>query len=318
MRVSTMMEIARKYGLAMPSTSFLRSLVQVQSNEEWSFRAFLSKFKVLRMFFRTPEIIARITREAIEDAALDGLKYLELRFTPYALSLGQNFPVGDVLDWVCASAHQASQDFGIQTKLIVSVNRHEPVAQAEEVVHLAVDRIPMGIVGLDLAGNEAEFSPEPFAGLFLQAKKSGLHLTIHAGEWAGPASVRYAIERMDADRVGHGVRILEDPSTVSLARERGLCFEVCVTSNYQTGVVLKLADHPLPAMLAEGLKVSICTDDPSISQITLSGEYQRVHNDLGVTVDQLHQAVLDAARAAFLPEFERLALVNRFREALVE
>ena len=130
--------------------------------------------------------------------------------------------------------------------------------------------------------------------------------------------MRFAIEKMNAERVGHGVRSLEDPSTVALARERGTCFEVCVTSNYQTGVVLKLTDHPLPAMLSAGLKAGLCTDDPSISQITLSGEFEKAREVLGVSLSQLRQTILDAAQAAFLPEFERLALVDRFRESLSE
>ncbi|HEX7433740.1 MAG TPA: adenosine deaminase [Anaerolineaceae bacterium] len=318
LRLSTMMEIARKFGLTLPTTSYLRSLVQVQSDEEFSFRNFLSKFQTLRLFYRTPEIITRITREAIADAAADNLLYMELRFTPVALSREQGFPLGDVIDWVCASAKQASKDFGINTKLIVSVNRHEPVALAEEVAQLAIDRISQGIIGLDLAGNEAEFSPKPFAPLFLQAKQSGLHITIHAGEWSGAESVRYAIEGMGAERIGHGVRVMEDSSVVALARERVIYFEVCITSNYQTGVVLKLANHPLPVMFSKGLKLGIFTDDPSISQITLSGEYQKAHNELGISIGNLQQIILGAVQAAFLPEIERWALITRFREALAE
>jgi adenosine deaminase len=316
LRLSTMMEIARKFGLTLPTTSYLRPLVQVQSDEEFTFRNFLSKFQTLRLFYRTPEIIARIAREAIADAAADNLLYLELRFTPVALSREQGFALGDVMDWVAASTKQASKDFGITSKLIVSVNRHEPVALAEEVVGLAVDRMSQGFVGVDLAGNESDFPPEPFAPLFLQAKKSGLHVTIHAGEWGGAEKVRYAIEHMGAERIGHGVRVMEDASVVSIASERGTMFEVCITSNIQSGVVLKLNDHPLPAMLSRGLKVGIFTDDPSISQITLSSEYQKAHNDLGINLDNLRQVIIEAAQASFLPDIERLAMVNRVREAL--
>ncbi len=316
LRLSTMMEIARKYGLTLPTTSYLRPLVQVQSDEEFSFRNFLSKFQTLRLFYRTPEIITRITREAIADAAADNLQYLELRFTPVALSREQGFAFGDVMDWVCDSAIQASKDFGITTRLIVSVNRHEPVSVAEEIAKLAIDRISLGIVALDLAGNEAEFSPEPFQSLFHEISKSGLHNTVHAGEWAGADSVRFAIEHLDAERIGHGVRVMEDASVVALAKERGCIFEVCITSNFQTGVVLKLADHPLPAMLAAGLKAGIFTDDPSISQITLSVEYQKAINDLKIPMDSLHQTIISSAQAAFLPDIERLALINRIREGL--
>ncbi len=131
-----------------------------------------------------------------------------------------------------------------------------------------------GIAGLDLAGNEAQFPAEPFIGIFREAKQSGLKVAVHAGEWGGPENVRQAIEQFDADRIGHGVRVMEDEYTVTLAKDRQTCFEVCITSNYQTGAVKELSEHPLKKMIAAGLNVTLNTDDPSISQITLSNEYK--------------------------------------------
>ena len=127
---------------------------------------------------------------------------------------------------------------------------------------------------MDLAGNEAEFSAEPFLGVLSEARQAGLKLTVHAGEWAGAANVREAIEVLQAERIGHGVRVLEDPQVVALACERGTAFEVCLTCNHQTGAVASLTGHPLLRMIEAGLHVSLGTDDPGISQITLSGEYR--------------------------------------------
>ena len=110
-----------------------------------------------------------------------------------------------------------------------------------------------GIVGIDLAGNEAEFPAEPFHGIFREARQAGLHISVHAGEWGPAANVREAIEQLGAERIAHGVRVLEDPSVVALARERARPFEVCVTSNYQSGVVPEPGTHPLPRMLEAGL-----------------------------------------------------------------
>jgi adenosine deaminase len=151
------------------------------------------------------------------------------------------------------------------------------------VARLAAERKHQSLVGLDLAGNEAEFGAEPFQGVFREASQEGLHVCIHAGEWGPAANVREAIERLGAERISHGIRVLEDRSITELARERETPFEVCVTSNYQSGVVPEPGSHPLPRMLAAGLNVTIGTDDPSVSRITLSGEYQVVCEELGLS-----------------------------------
>jgi adenosine deaminase len=317
LRLKTMLEIARAGGITVPiNTGPLSSLVQVQKSEPSTYQNFLAKFSTLRLFYRSPEVIYRITREAVEDAAIDNVRYLELRFTPVALSRAERFPLGDVMDWVCESAHKAAREFGLRVGLIVSVNRHESVELAEQVAWLAATRINQGLVGLDLAGNEAEFPAQPFASILREARQAGLKLTIHAGEWGGAANVREALEVFNADRIGHGVRVEEDASTVALARERGIPFEVCVTSNYQTGVAPSLHNHPLMKMLRDGLCVTIGTDDPSISQITLTDEYQRACEELEMPQQMLKERILVAAQAGFLPDAEREKLVNELKQEL--
>lgn len=317
LRLKTMLDVARSHGITVPfGTGELSHLVQVQGSEPFTYQNFLAKFNTLRMFYRSPEVIYRVTREAVEDAANDNVHYLELRFTPVALSRAERFPLGEVMDWVCESIHKAGREFGIRVGLIASVNRHESVELAEQVAWLAADRRNRCICGLDLAGNEAEFRAEPFLGVFREAKQAGLRITVHAGEWGGAENVRTAIEVLGAERIGHGVRVLDDPQTVEMARERGTTFEVCVTSNYQTGVVTSLKDHPVMAMIAAGLNVTLGTDDPSISQITLSDEYSRVCEDLGMSPAMLKERIMAAAQASFLPDAELKLLVQEFRKEL--
>jgi adenosine deaminase len=193
-------------------------------------------------------------------------------------------------------------------RLIVSVNRHEPVRLAEDAAREALDRKSQGIVGLDLAGREGDFPAAPFATLFAEVKREGLRVTVHAGEWAGPQGVRQAVEVMGADRVGHGVQVLGDAEVVALAKERRLVFEVCLTSNLQSGVVRAIASHPLPQMIEAGLRVTVNSDDPGISQITLGGEYALAVRDLGLSRQTLHGLILTAAQASFLPAREKKAL----------
>ena len=314
LRLGTLTELARSMGMAVTGTGPLRALVQIREEEPYTFENFLSKFDTLRLFYRSPEIISRVTREAIIDAAKDNVRYLELRFTPVALSKAEGFPLSEVIDWVIEGREQALKEADIQVSLIASVNRHESPQLAEQVIGLAVERRSQGIVGIDLAGNEARFSALPFAPIFQQARKEGLHITVHAGEWAGSPNVAEAIEKLGAERIGHGIRVLEDPSVVHLAHERGTVFEVCITSNHQSGVVPTLSKHPLPRLLSANLKATLNTDDPSIEQTTLSNEYKLASEDLGLSVNILYDLILAGVSAAFLPDLTK----NRLAQALQE
>ena len=316
LRLDTLLDLTRTLGITLPLRPSLRSLVQMQPDDPFNFSTFLSKFQTLRQFYLSPDVIKRVTYEAVEDAAVDSVRYMELRFTPVALTRSRGFPLGDVMDWVAESAAQAAKDYGIKVRLIASVNRHESLELAAEVAELAAQRIKSGIIALDLAGNEAQFSAAPFADIFRRAHSDGLAITVHAGEWNSAANVREAIEVLGADRIGHGVRILEDPDVIALASERCIPFEVCVTSNYQTGVVAALTDHPIVRMLVAGLNVTINTDDPSISAITLSDEYRVVCRDLGISRQYLTERILAAAQASFLPQAERESLVDSLTQEL--
>ncbi|PKN90710.1 MAG: adenosine deaminase [Chloroflexi bacterium HGW-Chloroflexi-6] len=317
LRLSTMLDIARKHGMTIPANVVrLSRLVQVQDEDNLTFDNFLAKFNTLRMFYRSPDVIERITHEAVEDAAKDNVRYMELRFTPVALSRAERFPLEDVVNWVVKAAKDAEKKYKVTVRLIASVNRHEALELAEQVAWIAVEKGRENIVGLDLAGNEAQFPAKPFVSLFKEARQSGLFLTMHAGEWSGAANVREAIEVFGAQRIGHGVRVLEDDFTTALARENKTTFEVCMTSNYQTGVVTELNAHPAPKMLNAGLNVTFNTDDPSISQITLGNEYRLAVQDLKIPLDVLKQRILAAASASFLPENDKGKLIQNLKKEM--
>ncbi len=317
LRLSTLCEIARDFDLDVPTEpEQLRPLVQVMAHDEPSSANFLSKFMTLRKFYRSPEIIRRLAFEVIEDAANDNVRYLELRFTPMALAKSNGYSLHDVSHWMLAAVAEARQAFPqLHVELIASINRHETVEVAETVTQIAVDH-KADIVGLDLAGDEANFPAEPFAALFHEARRAGLGITVHAGEWTGAENVRHAIERLGAERIGHGVRVVEDAAVVALARERGTVFEVCITSNWQSGVIPRLSDHHLPAMLAHGLRATLNTDDPAVEAVTLTDEYETAIRALDVTMAQVKSAIHIAAEAAFLPADEKHHLIQYFRQSL--
>lgn len=317
LRLDTMLDVARQHGITIPADVLrLSTLVQVQEEDKLTYQNFLAKFNTLRLFYRSPDVIHRITHEAIEDAAKDNVKYMELRFTPVALSRAERFPLQDVITWVMSSAKKAAEQCNMIVRLIVSVNRHESTDLAEQVAWISAEHQKDGIVGLDLAGNEAEFSSHQFYGIFKEARQAGLHVTIHAGEWGPAANVKEAIDELSAERIGHGVRVLENREITALARERGTAFEVCVTSNYQSGVVGTLESHPLMNMLDAGINVTINTDDPSISRITLSHEYYTACQELNMPQSTLRQRVLAAAQASFLAKDEKEKFVTQLKKDL--
>ena len=318
LRLSTMLELAHAWRLNLPIADppRLRALVQVQSADPQTAKNFLSKFETLRLFFRSQEVISRVTREAVADAAADNVRYLELRFTPVALGNARKFPLGEVMDWVIDSARQAEKDFGVTTRLIASVNRHESVSIAEKVAELSVERLNNGIVGLDLAGAEGSYPAKPFAGVFQAAHQAGMRITIHAGEWGGAENIIEAIEVLRAERIGHGVRIFENPYAVDLAREYKTAFEVCPTSNYQSGVIGTEAPHPLLHMIEAGLCVTLNTDDPSISNIVLSDECFLAFHRLTLSLEQLKLTISNGLDASFLTNGNREKLTEELKQAL--
>lgn len=317
LRLETLLEIARQYRLNVPydDLDVLRPHVQI-TNDPPDYEVFLGKFKVLHHFYRSQEAVARLTYEAIADAAADNVRYLELRFSPLALARVRGFALADVTDWVIEATQQASRDFGIKVGLIITLVRHEHPEQVRKVADMAFARYGNGIVGLDLAGDEVRYPPGSFIPIFKQAKDVGMGITVHAGEWASAIGVRQAIEELYADRIGHGVRTIENSKVLRMVRERNIVFEVCLTSNLQTGVVHDMTHHPLIDMLHLGLPATLNTDDPSISDCTLTSEYGVAVEQLGLTYETLRQMTLTAATAAFLPNDDKRQLVNDFEKML--
>lgn len=317
-RLETLVDIAREFSFEMPEYEIetLRPFVQMMPDETYDSTHFLAKFATLRQFFRSPEVIQRIAREAVYDAADDNIQYMELRFTPRALSTIIKATPYEVIDWVCDAVNEAARERGIEVRLIASLNRHESVSFGEQVLHAVLAHADHGVVAVDLAGKEEGYPASLFLPLFRDAREAGLGVTIHAGEWDGAQSVWDAIGNIGATRVGHGIRALEDPGIMSIMVERGITLEVCPTSNVHSGVITSLEKHPLPRLTEQGILTTINTDDPLISNITLTDEMYRAVQYMGFTVDDIRQATLRAVEASFLPDAEKARMVAQFRDWL--
>ena len=318
LRLETLCDIAREHQLDVPSYELegLRPHVQIMDGDPLTSQGFLKKFSILRLFHRTPRTIDRVTYEAIADAAADNVKYLELRFTPRALAATMSFPLEDVTDWVLAATERAVNDFDIDVRLILSMNRHESVELGAQVVDIASRRLDRGVVGVDLAGDEVSYPALPFVPVFQEARQAGLYVTIHAGEWAGADSIREAIEQVGTHRLGHGLHIIQDSEMLLMARDRDITLELCVTSNLQSGSVKAVDKHPLRDLYRLSLPTTINTDDPRISDVTLTDEMAIVLESMQLSIDDIKQNTINAARAAFLPVAERQRLIIMFKEML--
>ena len=315
MRIDTLLDIARKNDkeLADITLEQLRPYVQMVPGQPFSAQQFLSKFHVLRQFYNSPETIRRIASEVVVDAANDNIKYMELRFTPKALCNVLQCPYEDVMDWVCDTVRDTAAEHDIDVRLIVSMNRHEGVDIAEEVLEVALAYQDRGVVGLDLAGQEYGYSCKPFSEVFQRARSEGLFITVHAGEWAGADSVQDAIDYLGAMRIGHGIRSAEDNHVVAKLANYGIVLEVCPTSNLHSGIVRELEQHPLLDLYRAGVKTTVNTDDPLISNISLTTELLDVMFTMKLSFDDIKRQIMNAIEGAFLPDDERKALVAKFQ-----
>lgn len=313
-RLGTLVDIAEEAGIEMPEydVEMLRPFVQMMPGETRDHTHFLSKFHTLRQFFRSPQIIKRVAREAVEDAAYDNVKYLELRFTPRALSSVMDCSYRQVINWVCETALETAAEHAIQVRFIISMNRHESVDIGEKVLKAALGLRNLGIVAIDLAGNEPGHPAEPFSDIFNRARDKGLGITAHAGEWAGPESVYDALEHLKPQRIGHGVRAVEDKAIRDALVEKQTVLEICPTSNVHSGVVQDWAVHPLRELYHLGARTTINTDDPLVSNITLTDEIVRSMQYMELTLDDIKTQIITAAESSFLPDDERSVLVDQF------
>ena len=252
-RLETVLDLGRRHGVALPAWTLeeLRPHVEIVGREP-SLVDFLAKFAVLRQVMVDYDAVRRIVRENLEDAAREGIDYIELRFSPYFM--GELYgldPVG-VVEAACDALAEAAGVVPVRARLIGILSRHYGPEIGWLEVEAAISGRDRGVVALDLAGDEAGFPGELFVGHFRKAREAGLRTLAHAGEAAGAASVRQALEGLGAERIGHGVRAVEDPALLELLAERRIPLEVCPTSNVQSSTVESYAAHPRRSRAGRG------------------------------------------------------------------
>ena len=283
----------------------LRSCVQMMPSDEPSLKSFLTKFGPIGATFLSREVIRDLTEATVLGAAQDNVRHLELRCAPDYMAAAHGLPLTDVVAGVLEGIGRASQASQTTANLTLIVERHRSMETAWAIQRLAVESMEQGVVALDLANNEVDFAPGPFAPVFQAARKAGLHVTVHAGECGksdleAADNIRVAIHELAAERIGHGIAAAHDPDVEELLRALGIPLEMNYTSNLQTRCVAHPGLFPLRRFLSCGVITTLNTDDPGIEGITLSGDLARASRDFGLSIDELQELARNAVRASFL------------------
>ncbi len=287
MRARTLLEIARRNDVALPADSVegLAGLYQFTD-----FRHFLEIWSLTTAALRTEADFRQVVTDYAAEAASHGAVYLEGIFSP-SEPVGRGCSFDEVFTGYCDGAQEAWELHGVHVRLTPDITRGHPLEAAEQVASYAVAYCGRGVVGVGLGGAEAPYPPAMFKRAFAIARDGGLGSAPHAGEGAGPASVRGALEDLGADRLRHGIRAAEDAGLVRELASRGTVLDVCPVSNLRTGVVAAWSEHPLPRLVAAGVACSVSTDDPAMFDTDLSADYA-VAADLGVSARECYAAGL--------------------------
>jgi adenosine deaminase len=310
-RLETILDLGRQHNLPLPAWDVeeLRPHVQVTEPQP-GIMAFIAKFKWMTGILVDYEACHRIAYENVEDAHLEGIDYIELRFSPWFMAEPHALDPTGVVEAVTDGVEAGVRDLNIQVNLIGILSRtYGPEIAWKELEALLHHQDHL--VALDLAGDEANQPGELFVDHLQRAREAGWHMTVHAGETAGPESVWQALRDLGAARIGHAIRAPEDPALLDFMAKHQIGIESNLTSNVQTSTVPDYASHPLRHFLEQGLLATINTDDPGISGIDLRHEYEVAAPAAGLTAEHTHQAQRNALTVAFLSSDEREALIAK-------
>ena len=313
-RPRTVLELAKENGVPLPTEDLAKLPDFLEANENTaSLVEYITFFELPIAVLQTVPALERATYELCEDLKHDNVRYAEIRYGPW-LHVQQGLSLTDVIRAALSGWTAGRKAFGLEGGIIVTALRDMPPAQNLALAQVAGRFVNDGVIGFDLAGDEAGHPPILHEDAFRLARSLGLNITIHAGEAAGPESVRQAIA-MGALRLGHGIRAQEDPEVVATIRENGVQLDTAPTSNAQTKAVRRLEDHPLKRFFEQGIKVTISTDSRTVSHITLSQEFQNAVAALGCSLDQVWAMNLQALEGGFADEVSRARLRHEFADA---
>lgn len=312
LRPATMLELAHDVHARMPRDDAEALADYMLVRDARNLEDYLARFDTTLAVLQTGESLERAAYELAEDAAREGVRYLEVRYAPILNTRG-GLSLGEAVEAPLKGLATAEREYGIVTRVLVCSLRHLPPAISLDLARLAVDFQGDGVVGFDLAGGELGHPAADHADAFRHALAHGVACTCHAGEGDGANSIREALHACGATRIGHATRLFEDPALADEVRENRITLEICLTSNVQTRAAASYDTHPLRRYFDQGLHVVLNTDNRLMSGVNLVDEYQHAARHLDFTFDELARIALNGFEGAFLPPHERDRLVERAR-----
>ncbi|MFS8581198.1 MAG: adenosine deaminase [Limnochordales bacterium] len=292
---------------ALRSAADVRRWMEV-GDQARTLAEYLSRFELPLAVMQDPESMERIAYELVEDAARENVRYMEVRFAPI-LHTREGMTMRQAAEAAAAGLQWGGRAFGVGVGVIACCMRHVDPADNVAMVREMEPLLGRGVVAVDLAGDEAAFPGRLHREAFDLARAMGFNVIIHAGEASGAEEIRYALETLGARRIGHGVALEQDPELMRFVVEEGIPLEMCPSSNVQTKAVAGLERHPLRRYFDAGVRVTVNTDNRTVSAVTLADEYERIVEALGFTADDVRTMIRYAAEAAFLPGEEKARLI---------
>jgi aminodeoxyfutalosine deaminase len=308
-RPATVLTLAECNGVALPADDLegLREFYRFTD-----FDHFIEVYFTVSGCLKTVSDFSLIAYEFGADMARQNIRYAEVTFTPNTNVVNSGLPFDEILAGLNDGRIRANADYGVEFQWVLDIVRNDPPSR-HQVAEWAAGAIDRGVVGFGLGGTEPGHPSEWFVDAYAVAREAGLHSVPHAGEIVGPESVWSAIRRLAAERIGHGVRSVEDPALVDYLREHQIPLEVCPTSNLCLGVYPSYEEHPIRQLWEEGVYVTLNSDDPPMFDTDLVQEYQVLADRLGFSASELEQLSLNALLASFLPHERKAALAQEFR-----
>ena len=312
LRPHTLIELGREYGIAMPAwhPDALADFMMVRDARH--LEDYLQRFAITLSVLQHADALERVSYELVEDAAREGVRYIEIRYAP-VLNLRHGLSLGEAVEAPLRGIERAQRDFGTLARVIICGLRHLSPEISLELAELAAAYRGRGVVGFDLAGAELGHPARAHAAAFDFARRHDLALTVHAGEGAGADSVREAVFDCYAERIGHATHLVDDETLSEYVNDHRIALEICLTSNVQTHAVASYEEHPLRAYHDRGMNVVLNTDNRLMSGTTLTDEYLLAARHLDFTFEELAEIALNSFASAFLPWPERHALMEAAR-----
>lgn len=310
-RPQSILELGQQFQIQLPANTLPELLphVQVMDNQP-DLLSFLSKLDWGVKVLGDLDACRRVAWENMQDAAQQGLDYVELRFSPFYMAMSHQLPLAGVVEAVIDGVQQGSRDFNLPAKLIGIMSRTFGQAHCQQELDALLTHRDQ-IIALDLAGDELGFPGELFIDHFKQARDAGWHISVHAGEAAGASSIWQAIQTLGATRIGHGVKAVEDVKLLDYLAEHQIGIESCITSNLQTSTVADITQHPLKTFLEHGILATINSDDPAVEGIDIQHEYLQAAPQAGLSKAQIRQAQQNGLSIAFLSAQEKQQLQQK-------